>query len=291
MSHTLTERAMTLNLSVGMWAGYRLDRAASQQVTEDAGADRDAARVNKHLIPKELLKPIVTAMNAIRAHFYTKTLPWRDNGDRLLTRMMFTSFVPDHQKLVAEFDDAVAHFLDNEYPGAIAKAEFRMGTMFNRDDYPPVNELRRRFYATLDIGPIGTAGDFRVELDEENATRIRSDIEAATESRLRSAVGDVWARMAKAVGYFQERMADPKATFRASTVENIDELLDLIPGLNVLDDENIETVRAAIAKSLGGLDPEDLRKDASHRAEKAGEAEKIMSKMEGFMKAFGAEVV
>lgn len=287
-THTITERAMVMNLSIGIWQGYRLDKAASAKVTSDAGAAADAARVNKHLIPKEDLAPIVTAQNAIRTHFYTNTLPWRDNGDRLMTRVLYLKFIPDHEKLVRDFNEAVETFLNEKYPVAIERAQFRMGEMFDRADYPSASELRRRFYAELDIAPISTANDFRVAIDQEHVDKVKAQIEAAVEQRMQAATADVWARMAKTIGYFQERMADPKAVFRDSTVENITELLDLIPGLNVLDDPNIELVRAQIAKAFGNLDAKDIRKDPAHRAQLADEAQQVMDRMSGFMKAFGA---
>jgi predicted secreted Zn-dependent protease len=65
-------------------------------------------------------------------------------------------------------------------------------------------------------------------------------------------------------------------------------MLDLIPGLNVLDDPKIEQVRKMIAESLGGVDAKTIRNDGALRSQLAGEAGKIMSTMEGFMKAFGA---
>jgi hypothetical protein len=288
MSHLLTEKAMVMNLSIGIWQGYRLDRDASRKVTDDAGAAADAARVNKHLIPKESLAPIVTAQNAIRTHFYANTLPWRDNGDRLMTRKLYTTFIPEHERLAQVFKDEVETFLGDGYPSAIEKAEFRMGAMFKRDDYPAVSELRRKFYANLDIDALTTANDFRVAIDAEHVERVKASIEANAETRLQAAMADVWKRMAETVGYFRERMADPKAVFRDTTVTNIAEMLDLIPGLNVLDDPAIEQVRDAIAKSLGGIDAKDIRKDGALRSQLAGEASKIMSTMEGFMKAFGA---
>jgi len=289
MTHALIEKAMVMNLSIGIWQGYRLDKAASAKVTSDAGASSDAARVNKHLIPKEALAPIVTAQNAIRTHFYANTLPWRDNGDRLMTRMLYTKFIEEHERLVTAFKDEVETFLAGGYPSAIEKAEFRMGSMFDRSDYPAVSELRRKFYADLDIAPISTANDFRVQIDQEHVDKVKASIEAAAVERVKAATADVWRRMAETVGYFQTRMADPKAVFRDSTVTNIGEMLDLIPGLNVLDDPDIEAVRQSIAKAFGNLDAKDIRKDPAHRAELAGEAKAIVDKMAGFMRAFGGE--
>lgn len=286
--HALTDRAMVMNLSIGVWKGYRLDRAASAKVTEQAGAKADAARVNKHIVPKESIAPIVTAQGAIRSHFYDNTLPWRDNGDRLITRKLYLPFIETHEALATEFRAEVDKFLSDAYPSAIEQAAFRMGELFNRDDYPSASELRRKFYVNLEPEAISTSNDFRVQLDQEHVDRVKAAMETAAEKRVHAAMSDVWRRIAEAVGYLHQRMDDPDAVFRSTTLSNVAELYELIPGLNVLDDPAIEEIRQMIGKSLTGIDPEAVRKDGALRAEVAGEAKQIIDKMQGFMKAFGA---
>lgn len=287
-THALTEKAMVANLSIGRWQGQRLDKDASRKITTQSGADADAARVNKHLVPKESLAPVSTAANTVRDHFYTNTLPWRDNGDRLLSRTLYLDFIQTHEALVREFDEAVEHFINVDYPVAIDKAAFRMGELFKREDYPAAGDLRRRFYIQLDFDALTTSGDFRVAIDQDHADKVRASMEAAAERRMAAAMGDVWKRLAETIGYFHERMSKPDAVFRDTTVNNIAELIDVIPGLNVLDDPNIEAIRQMVAKSLTGIEAKDIRKDDALRGELADEAGQIMSKMEGFMKAFGA---
>ena len=57
----IREDCMTLDLTMGVWLGYRLDKEASRQVTDNANAEADAARVNKHLVPKAALAKVVTS--------------------------------------------------------------------------------------------------------------------------------------------------------------------------------------------------------------------------------------
>lgn len=288
-THALTEKAMVLTLSIGIWQGYRLDKQASAEITAAKGANSDAARVNKHLVPKEALAKIVTASGAVRTHFYTHTLPWRDNGDRLMPRVKFTKFIEEHEALVTTFKEEVRVFLEERYPAAIEQAGFRMGELFDRNDYPPVSQLARKFYIDMDINPVTTVDDFRVSIDAEHVDRVRQTMEKAAEQRVQTAMADVWKRLAETVGYFSERLSQPDAVFRDSTIEKIDELIDLIPGLNVLDDPNIEQVRQQVKAKLGGLNAKDIRKDPAHREELAGEAKQIVDKMAGFMRAFGVK--
>jgi hypothetical protein len=265
---SITTNAMVLNLQIGIWQGYRLDKDASRKVTEDANAAGDAARVNKHLVPKESLKEIVSASNAVRAHFYERTLPWKDNGDRLLTRLMFQDFTAD--------------------PAARAKAEFRMGELFKAEDYPAAESLRRRFYINMDIDAVTEAGDFRVQMEASQLDGIRTSMETAMNERLGRAMFDVWDRLRTVVGHFATKMADGEAVFRDATVRNIEELVEILPGLNVTGDPDLDALADEVKRTLAGYAPVDLRKKPEVRAQAAKEAKDIMDRMSGFMNAFGA---
>lgn len=287
-THALTEKAMVLTLTIGIWQGYRLDKQASAEITAAKGAKSDAARVNKHLVPKEALAAIVTANGAVRTHFYGKTLPWRDNGDRLMPRALFTQFIEEHEALVTAFQNEVDTFLVHKYPEAIEQAEFRMGELFDRNDYPAVSELRRKFYVNLDINPVTTANDFRVEIDAAHVDKVRETMERAAEQRVQQAQADVWKRLAETITTFHDRMANPDAKIYSSLPEKMDELIEMLPGLNILDDPDIEAIRRDLHAKLKGIDVAEVRKSPDYREELAGEAKEIVDKMAGFMRAFGA---
>lgn len=285
---SIVNECMIANLQIGVWAGYRLDKAASQKVTEDANAEADAARVNKHLISKAALKPILTAASSVRTHFYDKTLPWKDNGDRLLTRRMYQQFIETHGGLKDKYLDAVDHFLDVDYPRAVEQAGFRMGELFNPDDYPTARDLKRRFYVNIDIDAVTEAADFRVSLDKEHLAKVQQDMEGAMNERINRAMGDVFGRIGETLKHYHAKMAGEEI-FRDSTVRNLEEIVDMLPALNVTNDKRLENIRKDIKKSLIGYSPADLRSDPVVRNVAAGEAKRIMDGMSGIMAAFGGQ--
>lgn len=285
---SISTQAMVLNLSIGVWQGYRLDKEASRRVTEEANADTDAARVNKHLVPRESFKDITSAASAVRNHFYAKTLPWKDNGDRLLPRAIYTKFIEEHERLHAEFKQAVRYFLETGYPIAVEKARFRMGDLFDINDYPAPRELASRFYLRIDIDAVTEAHDFRVEMEQSQLDTIRSDIESALQLRLKQAMTDVWDRVHAVVERFVERTSDPKAIFRDSLVSNITDLVDILPGLNIMDDPQLSQIGEDLSMMLKGVSPADLRKHPEVRSEAADEASRILDDMRGFINAFQA---
>lgn len=284
---SITANCMVVNLQLGVWTGHRLDKAASKRVTDEAGAESDAARVNKHLVPKEALKKVSNAQGQVRLHFYDRTLPWKDNGDRILTRVMFQRFIEEHGALKEQFNDAVLDFLKNEYPVIVQKAEFRMGELFKRDDYPTPRELKDKFYVNLDIDAVTEAKDFRVSLDKEAKEQVKFDIEQAMQRRIVEAQSHTWNRLAETMGHFAERMKTKDAKFKSATIDNLAELADILPGLNVTGDPGLNEIAKRIQSLVGGCDAKVIRENEKTRKAISKEAQTIMADIGGFMKAFG----
>jgi len=171
---SISNECMILNLSIGKWSGHRLDKEATKRVIEASGAQRDAGNFNKHLVDKEKLLPVQSAATAVRQHFWKHTLPWKDNGDRVITRKALMEFLMEHEDLKVAFDEEVETFLQEVYPTEIERAEFRMGSMFDPDGFPPADRLRRKFYVQLDMDVVGTAKDFRLDIEEGEKKRLKN---------------------------------------------------------------------------------------------------------------------
>ena len=287
MQVSLATRIMVVNVSISVWEGRRLDRAiTSKAIADNHVNDEDALRVNKLLVSKESMKEIMSASSAIRTFVREHTLPWKDNGDRVLLRQMYTKFVQEFHDLETEWWTAVNHFVDVKYPGEVAKASFRMGDAFNGDDYPHAEELRTKFRLSLDIDAIAEPDDFRVKLDDDTVNEIRGKIEDAMALRINAAMGDVWERVAKMVEHFADRTSPDIQRFHDTTVTNLQELVALLPGLNLLNDPDLKAMGHKVRDTLCGYDPKDLRKNPAVRAKARAEAQEIMDAMSGFMNAF-----
>lgn len=273
---SIQKSCMTINITVGVWMGYRMDKTKTHQVTTEAGAHDDAARVNKHLVPKETLKAIVSKVGAVRNHFYANTLPWKDSGDRLVTRKRYQKFMEEHSKLRADFFAEVEEFLTKKYLTARDQANFRMGDMFDPDDYPSAATLRRRFYISLDIDGISTAYDFRLEASED-----------VIQSRVTKAMTSLWDKLLKPLEHFAGTMAETDKVFRDTTVSNLRDIVEMLPELNFTDDPALAELGEKIRKSLTPYEAKDLRTNPVTRAAVAGEAADILESMKGFMNAFG----
>ena len=81
----LTHDAMLVSLRINSWSGRLYDRQASQQVAIHNDADTSAGRYNKRLLPKQAFAALAATMSNARTSHNANTLPWDDQGGRLLT--------------------------------------------------------------------------------------------------------------------------------------------------------------------------------------------------------------
>jgi predicted secreted Zn-dependent protease len=139
----------------------------------------------------------------------------------------------------------------------------------------------------MDVDPVTTANDFRVQMSAPEQDRIREDIEEKTKQRLGKAMQSVWDRLSTTLSHFAEKMEGDQV-FRDSTVKNLEDIIDILPELNILNDPNLDKIRDEIKATIVGYDPKDLRKNPEVRSIAASEAKRIMDDMAGFMRAFGA---
>ena len=283
---SIATECMTVNIHMGMWEARKQDKAAGQEVSANANAKPGTASVNKQIIPKEALAKIQARYSAIYNHVRVHTVPWKDNGDRLLSRKMWTRFIEIYEELAAAFNKEVNDWVENEYPVLLGKAQFDMGALFNPNDYPDPHVIKGKFYVRLVMDAVTEAGDFRCNLkDTDVADRIRKDIEANIGQRLKKAQGEVWGKLANMVAHYAERMKSDGRLYE-STRDNLIELCDILPGLNVFDDPDLRAMGKEIKQRLGGYDTADLRKDKDLKSAAAAEADEILERMSGFLKAF-----
>jgi hypothetical protein len=281
---SIATNAMVVNLQICAWQGSKLDRSKSTAVTAEAGAEKDAANVNKHLVSRDDLKKLNAAAGALRLHFYSRTLPWKDNGDRLLPRKAYIKFMGEHGALVEVFETEAQDFIDRVYPAARDRAAFRMGDMFKDADYPEPQALREKLYVKLDIDAVTTASDFRVDMDADRLDAIKGSIEQAMTSRLQRAAREPWERVSAALERFIEHLPADRV-LQARTVESLAELAETLPALNITSDPEIDKLCERITQLLSGVDLKAVRADGAARSHIKEQADAIMTDLSGFMAA------
>lgn len=289
MTNVLAQKAVLAHLNISTWGARRFDRNVTEEINSSKGAASDAGRYNKLLIEKSDLEPITKAVSAARHTFATMTLPWLNDGVRILPAASYMDFTAKMRTCRIEFDSVVTVF-EHAYPGMIQAARKRLNGMFNADDYPRPSEIREAFSFETRFMDVPT-GDFRVELAQSDIENMRADVEADLEKALNGAMVDVRDRIVDVVQRMAERLRayDDKeegcrtGSFRDTLVGNIRDLAAMLPAMNMTNDPALATIIARITKDLCEHDAQELRDDDRVRKQVTRKAERILSDVKSFM--------
>jgi hypothetical protein len=288
---SLSTRAMLCSLSISMWSARKHDPEASEEIASRHGARPDAGRYHKVLLPKEALNEIQQIVSEARQEHYFVTLPWSDDGFRVLPAAAYFDHRAKMRVLADRFYPAVDSLV-NRFTQLIEEARVRLGGLFREADYPHPEELRSRFAFETRVLPLPDAGDFRVTLGNEERERVKRQITATVEASLQLASRDLWQRLYDAVHHMAERLGKYKATeegvehpFRDTVVTNLVKLVEVLPKLNVTRDPELERLAAEVRCYLL-VDPKELRTSESVRTETARTAAAIADRMATYMSAY-----
>ena len=105
-----------------------------------------------------------TLAGQVRQYFYKITLPWTDEGYRLLPANLYFDLTARMREFEASFEQGVEAFLAI-YPQYIEQVRPELNGLFREEDYPKAEKLRRKFGVKLEVLPIPTGNDFRVQID------------------------------------------------------------------------------------------------------------------------------
>lgn len=274
---------MLVNLSVSAWTASKKDNNVGKNVKAQAGAKEKSGWFNKRLIDPVALEPLNKIEGRARDLHYKMTLPWGDNGDRILPAPAYMDYMDAMRVIRAEHDAARKQFV-RDYPQLVQDARTMLGAMYNPADYPATGYIEERFEIRLVFTPVPDAADFRVDVGEEAVAEIKKSITESVEKRLEGATRECWNRLHEVVEAMHVRLSDPEAVFRDSLVENIRTLADLLPKLNITGDATLTGTIALVRANLL-IEPEDLRRNKKLRAVTAEKAGDILNDIKQWTKS------
>lgn len=288
---SISSSAMLVDVGISVWTGRKLDKQVSAEIDQAKSTKTKAGNYHKNLLAgSEKLAEIGKIASAVRNWHYTQTSPWSDAGSRLLPATLFIDYklkLTEYEKM---FSDAVDKFL-SEYDTLVTQSAFTLGALFNRDDYPSVDEIKRKFAFTYTFSPVPEVGDFRVDVGNQGMQELRTNFETAINSRIKTAIDDMRTQLLEQLSHMSEKLSDldePRVLkdgtvvstqiFRDSLIDNAVDLVKNFKHLNIMQDPDIETMRSELEKAIKNIDAQQLREDDSLRRQTKARVDSLLDK-------------
>ena len=256
----LSQKAMLVSVNISQWTGRRVDKRATDTANVAHKANENAGKYHKKLLPNAVeLEAIGTIASQARKYFYEQTLPWMADGSRIINGKNYLNFVSKMRAFKVEFENAVKDF-EKAYPRLKSEAVKTLGDLFDKDEYP--DDIASKFNIESTFLPLPDVGDFRTEITDAEKKQFIAKMRDVEGDAMR----DCWSRLHSVVKTAADKLSQPDAIFRDSLLENVTEIVNLLPMLNITDDKNLEKQRLDIKKLISNLDTFDLREDTVARA-------------------------
>ena len=291
---SLATSAVLVNAEVSVWSATKQDRVISNEVTTAKKADHSAGRYVKNLLAddpthKQLLNYRQTVYNWLRRSTYD----W--NGSlRLLPVVNLPKFKTEfqqHEKSYFALRDA---FLA-KYPQIVSNMAFKQGDMFDRSEYPSVDQIKDKFRIRLYVAEVPQS-DFRCSIAQDLAEDLKITYQKQVNDEIVPQV------MADIANQFMEVMESishccgvdeissstdgevktKKRKIYETTVDKAKDLCETFRSFNLTNDEELAKASVSLERVLGGVSAEDIREsDAVRESVKKG-VDDILSKFGAF---------
>lgn len=280
MTISISSSAMLVDLSISTWTARKLDKNVTNEVNTSKKASQQASRVNKNLLPGvQQLDEITKLAAAARNYMASRTLPWSDYGPRLITTDKFFDFKQAMDEYEQTYNDKVQEFL-NVYPTLISMQAFKLGEMFDRDEYPDVNEIADKFRFNIAYLPVPETGDFRVDIGHEALEEVRAQYEREYEQRLENAMNEVRDRILDSLRHLSERLTDnddgTRKKFRNNVLDSFAETIASVRALNLTKDQAIDAMANEAEKAIRGVDVDSLKESKDMRDDVRARVESVL---------------
>jgi hypothetical protein len=273
---TLSERAILTSLTVSRYRAKGRSKEVDKKVTHALQTKRKAGSTQIDLLNPKAIGPTQRAAYNLHKNWKEHTLAW-DEKFRIQPAALYDRFVAKHEELKRAFALTADEFTA-AFPSLLRQAREDLGDeLFTMMEFPAITEIRSKFDIKLSYQPVPVAGDFRISLSNEELSKMQNELEERNKAMIARSMHDAWRRLYGVVSETVERLNKPR--FHDTVITNIRTITDILPELNLANDEELNQIRAEIVEKLCRYTPGQLREDDSKREEIMVEANRIASGM------------
>jgi hypothetical protein len=272
---SLASSCVLVSVESHVWNATVQDKQISDEVTAAKKASSDSGKFVKHLLAKNPEhKAVLNYRQTIYNWVQRSTYDWA-GSQRLLPVINLAKFHKEYADHEAEFSRLVDDFLD-KYPAIVSNMAFVQGDMFDRNEYPDVSELKRKFSVDLIQSEVPT-GDFRCAIAQD----LLDDMSTHYNRQAKRMVEQILAKQSeqlvdvmKSISYCCEiettidgngEVKVRRRKLYDSTLDRARELCDTFREFNLVSDPKLEEARASLEVLLSGIEIEKLRNSDTQR--------------------------
>lgn len=284
---TLADRAMLVRFSRKRLRTSVRDKALEKAVRQQSGDD--TVTVSKHLFrdPASPVRAVMRKYDELYRTHKEETLPWIDEGPRLLRSDRYMDYMTLMRNGIAEIEREVQPIVNN-WDALVQQDIARRGSGAKLDDYPAAYEVEAQFSVDLQVMPLPSKSDFRVDVDDATKEALDRALEMAEEKARNNIIMQMLKPVKAAADKLSVPIGEEGSVFRNSLVDNVRESVRKAKELNISNDPELAAGLDAIEQEVtdtfgseGNEGIESLRLNQTQRDKAKGKMDDILSKLGG----------
>jgi len=276
--------AVRLSLS---WLGVRKTLTSEQRAIAAGsfGAEGEYLSAGKKLL--ETKHPAFRAVTGVKGRIVSlwkaMSLPYPEPGLRLIRQDQIETFNTQMELRSADLEEAVGR-LEEDYAELRSAAEQRLGTLYDRTDYP--SSLCGMFQVAWEF-PSLEPPDYLRQLHPDLYRQECERVSARFDEAVRLAELAFMEELGQLVARLTERLTGqtdgrPKV-FRDSAVNNLTEFFRRFRELNVRSNDELDGLVEQCQQIVRGVKPQNLRDDQGLRQQVAAELGQVQNVLDDLL--------
>ena len=292
---SLATSGVLVTVEVNLWSATKLDQGISDEVSTSKNAVSAAGRYTKNLLannPKH--KALMNYRQTVANWLKRVTYDWTGE-QRYLPQPDVPKFMAEWRQHETAFGSLFKSF-DDSYEDIISDMAFQaagLGDMFNRNDYPTRDKMRKKYGIHLYVNDV-PMNDYRVLVARDIADELFDVYSSQTQRIVEGIVTDQFKRMKdvmESISYccdVDESIDNngekkiKKRKIYDTTVEKAKDMVRLYKEFNLTGDAELASSIAMLESTLRDVTVDMLRESDAVRAEVKEGVDEILNRFGSF---------
>lgn len=258
-------------------------KAISKSLLNEKFEDNaEAVSAVQRLIDKNEVKKVTQPIGRVINFIRSKSFPWLTDGIYSVIEKDIMVIEEELQKARTELKERKEKF-KIKFPELKENYKKNYPELYNESYYPSLREIDEKFdlvwYWQKISPPIPENSDISI-ISQDMANFENKKFQEMIKGVAEETITAMRASFLKMITRMHERLSDPEATFRNSTIEKPIKFLEELKDINIYDDKPFANIAKDISDALDGISVDDLREDKQYRKEIGNQMEKIVTQFE-----------
>lgn len=277
-------QGLLATLSFGLPRQSRQLPKEAKKVEEENHAQSGVAKVSVYYFQQQQGKTLIDGLSELKAHFnfWKKqherlTIPWLGSA-RFLAGAIVQQYISMRSDMERIAPEKAAEFygVHQDWENT---APQRMGSLYDRADFPSLDDCRERIRWENLLTPLPEAQQWqRVALINPNYADMEARHAEAVNRARESAKAEVWNDLIGNVQHIVDTLSKDRPRIFETLISNLNSIVDKIPAYSPLfNDPNLDRFANETRSALSLINVDDLRQDPDLRARTVAQARDLLT--------------